>query len=175
MKEKTRKNVYTAFIGEAKAYFRLLAYAQKAEEEEIPQIALLFRAVAESERVHAARHLNLVKELIVKDTDTNLEKSFQREKSISENEYPEFVKAAEEEGEQTAALTFSQARDVEGFHAKLYERALYQVIKDTVKAYYVCQVCGYITDKKIPAKCPVCGAPESQFKTIGDQSGAGAQ
>jgi len=63
MKEKTKQNVYTAFIGEAKAYFRLLAYAQKAEEEEVPQIALLFRAIAEAERVHATRHLNLVKDI----------------------------------------------------------------------------------------------------------------
>jgi len=30
MKEKTKKNIYTSFIGEAKAYFRLLAYAEKA-------------------------------------------------------------------------------------------------------------------------------------------------
>ena len=89
MKEKTRKNVDTAFIGEAKAYFRLLAYAEKAEEEEVPQIALLFRAIAEAERVHATRNLNLIKDLIVKDTDTNLEKSFQREKSVSENVYPD--------------------------------------------------------------------------------------
>ena len=150
MKEKTRQNVYTAFIGEAKAYFRLLAYAQKAEEEHVPQVALLFRAIAESERVHAMRHLNLVKELLVKDTDTNLEKSFQREKSISENEYPEFLKVAEQEGEHAAVLTFSQARDVESFHAKLYERAIYQVIKDSVQAYHVCQVCGYVTDRKVP-------------------------
>ena len=78
MKEKTNKNIYTAFIGEAKAYFRLLAYAEKADEEKVPQIALLFRAIAEAERVHATRQLNLVKDMIVKDTDTNLEKSFQR-------------------------------------------------------------------------------------------------
>jgi len=134
MKEKTKKNVYTAFIGEAKAYFRLLAYAEKAEEEGVPQIALLFRAIADAERVHAARHLNLVKDMIVKDTDTNLEKSFQREKSISENEYLEFIKDAEEDGE---------------------------------KADHVCQVCGYVTSKKIPDKCPICGATKDKFKTIG--------
>jgi len=39
MKEKTLKNAHAAFIGEAKAYFRLLTYAEKAEEEGIPQIA----------------------------------------------------------------------------------------------------------------------------------------
>ena len=166
MKEKTKENIYTSFIGEAKAYFRLLAYAEKADEEEVPQIALLFRAIAEAERVHATRQLNLVKDMIVKDTDTNLEKSFQREKSISENEYPKFLKEAEDEGEKAAALVFSHARDAESFHAKLYERAIYHVIKDIVKAYHVCQVCGYVTDKKIPDKCPICGVPKEKFKSI---------
>jgi len=69
-----------AFIGQAKANFRLLTYADKADEEDIPQIAALFRAIADPERVHPARMLNLVKDLVVKDTDTNLEKSFQRKK-----------------------------------------------------------------------------------------------
>jgi rubrerythrin len=168
MKEKTKKNIYSAFIGEAKAYFRLLAYAEKAEEEGVPQIALLFRAIAEAERVHATRNLNLVKDLLVKDTDTNLENSFQREKSVSENAYPEFIKDAEEEGESTTALAFSQARDAESFHAKLYERAIYHVIKDDVQSYHVCQVCGYVTEKRIPDKCPVCGAPKEKFETIGN-------
>ena len=166
MKDKTRENIYTAFVGEAKAYFRLLAYAEKADEEEVPQIALLFRAIAEAERVHATRHMNLAKEFIVKDTDTNLKNSFKREQTISQNEYPDFIKAAEDEGEKAAALTFSQARDAESYHAKLYERALYQVIKDIVSAYHVCQVCGYVTDKKAPDKCPICGAPREKFKAV---------
>ncbi len=166
MKDKTKKNVYTAFIGEAKAYFRLLAYAKKAEEEEVPQVALLFRAIAEAERVHATRHLDLAKDLVVKDTDSNLEASFQREKTVSEVDYPDFIKDAQDEGENEAATAFTLARDAEVYHAKLYERAIYQVIKNEVKAYHVCQVCGYVTDKKIPKKCPVCGAPEASFETI---------
>jgi rubrerythrin len=85
MKEKTQKNVQTAFVGEAKAYFRLLAYADKAAEE---------------------------------------------------------------------------------YHAKLYERAIFQSMKKDVNAYQVCQVCGYVTDKKAPKKCPVCGAPKEKFKTV---------
>ncbi|MCG8641439.1 MAG: rubrerythrin family protein [Desulfobacterales bacterium] len=169
MQEKTKQNVYAAFIGEAKAYFRLLAYAEKAAEEKEPQIALLFRAIAEAERVHATRQLNLVKDLLVKDTETNLENSFQREKSISENIYPEFIKDAEDEGESEASLAFSHARDAESYHAKLYERAIYHVIKNVVKAYHVCQVCGYVTDKKIPKKCPVCSAPEEKFKTVDEE------
>ena len=35
-----------------------------------------------------------------------------------------------------------------------------------INAYHVCQVCGYVTDKIIPAKCPICGAPKEKFRTI---------
>ncbi|MGD8847332.1 MAG: ferritin family protein, partial [Desulfobacteraceae bacterium] len=62
VKENTKANVFKAFVGEAKAYFRLLAYAEKAEEEDLPQIAHLFRAIAEAERVHATRQLNLARD-----------------------------------------------------------------------------------------------------------------
>ena len=166
MKEKTKSNVYAAFVGEAKAYFRLLAYAEKADEEEVPQIALLFRAIAEAERVHATSNLNLMKDLLVKDTDTNLMKSFEREKTVSENAYPDFIKDAEEEGEKAAAIVFSHARDAETFHVKLYEQAIYHVIRDDIAEYHICQVCGYVTEKKIPDNCPVCNAPKEKFKTI---------
>ncbi len=82
----------------------------------------MFRAIADAERVHATRHLSLVEDILVKDTDTNLEKYFQCEKSISEIVYPDFIKDAEQDGVETAALVFSQARDAETFHVKLYEQ-----------------------------------------------------
>ncbi len=166
MKEKTRKNIYTAFIGETKAYFRLLAFAEKAEEEKLPQVAMLFRAIAEAERIHATHYMELIKGHIVKDTETNLERSFQNEKSVSENVYPDFIKDAIEEGETAAVQVFTFARDAESYHAKLYERTMMDVIKDKVNAYHVCQVCGYVTHKKVPNECPVCGAPKEKFKTI---------
>jgi len=167
MKPKTEGNARQAFTGEAKAYFRLLAFAEKADEEDVPQIARLFRAIADAERVHAMRHLSLIKDLVVKDTDTNLLNSFQREKTISETAYPDFIKDAEDEGETAAAITFSHARDAESFHAKLYERAIYHMIKDEVKAYHICQVCGYVTDRSKPESCPVCGAASDKFNTMG--------
>jgi rubrerythrin len=44
MGEKTQRNLYEAFVGEAKAHRRLLAFARKAEEEGYPDVARLFRA-----------------------------------------------------------------------------------------------------------------------------------
>ena len=166
MGEKTRRNLYEAFVGEAKAHFRLLAYAEKAEEEELPQIAALFRAVAEAERVHTIRNLKLLGEVVVKDTETNLQASFQREEKASSVLYPQFIREAEEEGDQRATISFSQARDVEERHATLYKRALRHMIADTTPVYYVCEVCGYIAEGDAPERCPICNAPRKQFMQV---------
>jgi rubrerythrin len=64
-RNKTHNNLYTAFVGEAKAYHRLLAFARKADEEGYQQVAKLFRAVAAAEGVHAERHLRLLGEAVV--------------------------------------------------------------------------------------------------------------
>ena len=82
MGERTQRNLYEAFVGEAKAYHRLLAFAQKATDEDFPQIARLFRAVAAAEGVHAERHLRLLGEAVVKGTEENLASSFQSESAV---------------------------------------------------------------------------------------------
>ena len=81
----TKENLYQAFIGEAKAYFRLLAFAKKADEEGYPQIASLFRAIAEAEKVHAQNgfaHLDRVG-----TTEENLKISFEKETYVNEVAY----------------------------------------------------------------------------------------
>jgi rubrerythrin len=166
MEDKTRKNLYDAFVGEAKAHHRLLAFARKADKEGYPQIAKLFRAVAAAEGVHAERHLRLLGEAVVKSTDENLQSSFDRETTVNQVYYPQFIQEAEEEGERAAALTFSQARDVEEVHAKLYKRALGAMIRDEIHDYYVCPVCGFIAEREAPGECPICGAKGEQFVRI---------
>lgn len=164
MKEKTANNVHTAFVEEAKANQRLLMYAKKAEQEDLPQIAHLFRAVAAAEAVHSRRHFAQLE--AVADTQTNLERAFQSENAVNGVHYPEMIRQAEEDGEETAALIFSQARDVEGEHANLYKRALTDLIAQRLTEYYVCTVCGHIAEREPPEKCPICGALKSKFEKV---------
>jgi rubrerythrin len=166
MGEKTRKNLYTAFVGEAKAYHRLLAFARKAEEEGYDQIAKLFRAIASAEGVHTERHLRLLGEAVVKSTDENLQSSFDRETTVNQVYYPQFIREAAEEGEKAAALTFSQARDVEEGHAALYKHALGAMLRDETHDYYVCRVCGYVAEFEAPDQCPVCNAKREKFRRV---------
>jgi len=158
--------VHRAYVAEAKAVERLELFAEKAEEEGLPQIAHLFRAVAASESVHARRHFKQLEES-VKDTQSNLELAFQREIGVAGVEYGRMLREAEEDGEGGAALVFSQARDVEEEHARLYKKALDHLIAQRETEFHVCTVCGYVSDGKLPENCPVCGAPETKFNKIG--------
>jgi rubrerythrin len=163
---KTRQNLYDAFVGEAKAHVRLLAFARKAEEEGYAQIAKLFRAVAAAEEVHAANHLRVAGEAVLGRTEENLSFSFERETTINEVTYPQLIREAEEEGEQAAVVSFSYARDVEEGHASLYKRAMVHLLQDEASDYYVCGVCGYTSDGVLPDVCPVCGAKSDAFARI---------
>ena len=161
---KSQENLKTAFVGEAKACLRLLGYAEKAEEEGYPQMAGLFRAISSGEKVHALKHLRLIG--IVKSTEENLKASFESEKSVSENIYPEFIRIAEEEGNQAARISFGHARDAEEHHAKLYKSAIDHLIEERESSYFVCQVCGYVVDGQPPENCPVCNAPRDKFEQV---------
>lgn len=166
MGERTRKNLFEAFVGEAKAHIRLSAFAERAEKDGFPQVAKLFRAIAEAERVHALNHLRLLGEAAIKTTEENLEYSFNQERTVNSVYYPQFIKAAEEEGDRAAAISFTYAMDVEAGHAKLYEKAMRKLLRDESGDYYVCQVCGYVSDNILPDRCPICGAKQEMFKRV---------
>ena len=164
MKERTTMNVRKAFIEEAKAHQRLLMFARKAEEEDLPQIAHLFRAVATAEGIHSRRHFGLLES--VADTQSNLERAFQSEEGINTIHYPKMIREADEDGEQTVVVIFSQSRDVEAVHAKLYKSALNHLIAQELTKYFVCTICGHITEREILESCPICKAPKSKFHEI---------
>jgi rubrerythrin len=164
--EKTRGNLHLAFTGEAKAHIRLLAFARKAEDEGYAQMARLFRAIAAAEEVHAANHLRVLGENVVRSTEDNLAFSFERETTINEVTYPQLIREAEEEGARAAVRSFGYARDVEEGHASLYKKAMEHLLQDQSGDYYVCGVCGYTSDGVLPDECPVCGATSAAFRKV---------
>jgi rubrerythrin len=166
MEEKTREHLYEAFVGEAKAHRRLLAYAERAEEDGFPEVASLFRAVSYAEGVHADNALRLLGEVVVKDTQENLEDSFEREETASQVTYTQFIRDAEAEGERRAAIVFSQARDAEEAHASLYKRAISCMLREEPCEYHVCDVCGLVVEGTPPEECPICGAKRERFVFI---------
>jgi rubrerythrin len=161
MAGKTEDALYQAYTGEAKAALRLRVFAEKADQEGYPQIAKLFRVIAFSEEIHGARALQVLGR--VKGTEENLAASFESESKVAEVAYDQYVKQAEAEGNMPAVLHFSQSRDVEDVHAKLYKEAMSHMMEERETIYYVCKVCGYVSDSILPEECPVCGAMKEQF------------
>jgi rubrerythrin len=83
--------------------------------------------------------------------------------------YPDFIKQAKSENNQQAERSFDLANKVEKVHHRLYEKFLNSLeaggsLGD--KPYFVCQVCGNTVEGEPPEKCPICGAPRSQFKKV---------
>ena len=164
---KTDENLKKAFAGESQANRRYLAFAKKSEGEGFKQIAKLFRAAADAETVHAMNHLRVMKG--VRITKDNLQEAISGETHEFTEMYPEMIKHAEEEGNETGKTTFSQANEVEKIHAELYKKALEDVEtgKDMeANEIHVCQVCGNTFVGETPDTCPICGVKKDMFKKI---------
>jgi rubrerythrin len=160
---RTLNNLKAGFVAESQAHLRNLAFAMKAEQEDYSQVARLFRAVAEAEAVHAFNHFRLLD--AVSGTQDNLESAFERE-NLAASTYPQFIRVATEEGNTSVATVLGYSRDVERGHAKLYKKALAHMMAGEEAEYYVCQVCGHVSDGVLPDVCPICGAPKEKFRKV---------
>jgi len=163
----TEENLQAAFAGESQANRRYLFFADKAEREGHPQVARLFRAVAEAETIHARNHFAAMDG--VGSTKDNLVASAMGEHYEFTRMYPPFIEQAESEGNKRAQTSFNYANEVEQIHHKHFEEAIKafdagQQLKD--EPYFVCSVCGNTVAGRAPEKCPICGAPASKFKKV---------
>lgn len=158
---KTKENLMAAFAGESQANRKYLAYAKQAEKEGLPQVAKLFRAVAEAETIHAHAHLRSAGK--IGSTMDNLRDAISGETYEFTKMYPEMIKDAEAEGERAAQKYFGWVNDVEEVHSKLYQKALDAQGKVESIDYYICSACGYTHEGPHSDKCPVCNAAASAF------------
>lgn len=163
----TPENLKEAFAGESMANRKYLAFAQKAESDGFPQVARLFRAIAEAETIHAHNHFRAMGG--IKSTADNLKTAMDGESYEFKSMYPPFLAAAEKEGQAAAARGFKYALEVEKIHYELYLKALesVQAGKDLAPApLYICPVCGHTVVGEPPDRCPICGVPKAKYQEI---------
>jgi len=162
--DRSTENLKAAFAGESQANRRYLAFARKAEQESLKQVAKLFRAAAEAETVHALNHLRVIGE--IKSTAENLNTAVSGETFEFKEMYPEYLKIARQERKKQAAWSFDVANKVEQIHAGLFKKASEAVRNNKdleAVSYYICSVCGNTVENMAPKKCPICGAPKKEF------------
>ena len=157
----SNENLQAAFAGESQASRKYLYFAEKADQDNQPQIAKLFRAASEAETVHARNHLNALNGIgAVAD---NLKAAIGGEHYEFTEMYPGFIDKANEEKNTKAARSFNWANKVEKIHHALYEQALKDLETGKKREnipFYVCQTCGNTVEGDAPEHCPVCGSPK---------------
>ena len=128
---KTLENLKTAFAGEAQANRRYLYFSRKADEEGYPEIATLFKGIAEGETAHAFHHFDSMKEMgdpvtgaKVSNVKEMLASSVEGETYEYTSMYPTFAKVAREEGFEEIAKYFDVLTKAEHAHADKYAEAL---------------------------------------------------
>jgi len=162
----TNENLKEAFAGESQANQKYRAFAKRAEQDGLPNIARLFRTAAEAERIHAEGHLKSLDG--VKSTKENLQEAIEGETYEFTTMYPPMLEQAVADNHR-AKVMFGYAVKAEAVHAALYRLALEAVSegKDLAEtSFYLCPICGHIEFGTPPANCPICGAKAERFVQV---------
>ena len=128
---RTYENLKRAFAGESQASRRYLYFAQKADIEGYPDVAALFRSVADGETGHAFGHFDFLAEvgdpvtgMAVGDTEENLKSAIAGETYEYTEMYPGFARTAREEGLDNVAEWFETLAKAEKSHAERFAGCL---------------------------------------------------
>jgi len=180
-KENTIKNMQEAYKGEITAIAKYTAFSKKAEQEGYPQIALLYKAVAVAESIHAKNHKAVIEAsgasvpditplYVVKLTKENLHDDIEGEAYEGITMYPNFLKVAKEADNNAAILSLTYAMKTENKHKVFFEKALGDINSNTLlslpSVYYVCPVCGDTYETQVPDHCDFSNTPKEEFIKI---------
>lgn len=119
---KTIKNIEAALKGESLARNKYTFYAMKAKEDGDEEIAELFEEMAKNETVHAKLWFKLLHDGLG-ETKDNLQKAASGEFDEWSDMYPQFARAAREEGFEEIADMFSRVAQIEKSHEMRFLKA----------------------------------------------------
>lgn len=168
--KRTVANLLAAFAGESQARNKYTFFASVAKKEGWLEIAEIFEETARNEKEHAEVILKLLKG--IGDSSFNLKKAIDGESFEYQDMYPEFAKAAKEEGEVEAANFFDIVAKVEEFHANRFKEMLAELeggklLKKDEPIKWQCRECGYIHEGNEPPHiCPLCNHPKEYYKPM---------
>ena len=130
----TERNLKAAFASESQANRRYLYFAQKADVEGYPDVAALFRSVAEGETGHAFGHFDFLKAVgdpvtgePVGSTEDNLRSAIAGETYEYTEMYPGFAKTARDEGFDSIGEWLETLARAEKSHAGRFSEGLKNV------------------------------------------------
>jgi len=123
---RTDENLKIAFASESQTNIEYLAYAHKAMDDGLIEIAQLFREAAGAETVHALSHFKTMG--VVGTTKENLKEAADGESLEILSMYPKFIEEAESEGREEAAKSFRIAFEREKHHRAMFRQAIKNLV-----------------------------------------------
>jgi rubrerythrin len=186
--QKTIEALQQRYADEIIAHLKYNTYVERAEEEEYPNIAHLFRSLAASEAIHARNFKRILNDLGVQvelqeipefegsSTKDNIRDATAVEADEIDREYPSILKTIATENHGEAILFMTYAWESEKQHRDLIlkiKRAVKRWFGFLVKRieakptnYYVCNFCGSSVTKLPVDQCPICGQPVSEYEEV---------
>jgi len=180
----TVSDLMIAFESESNAHTRYLAYAAKADSEGFYRAASLFRAIANSEQIHATNHACVIRRLggepeaqiqeaEAKATPQNLLAALEDKVYEIDSMYPRFLTDNRSIG-NSAARTFTWALEAEKTQAQLLSEEILRIETENADSradgpvdFYVRPVCGYVSSTPEPDRCWDCESCCKTFVTVG--------
>jgi rubrerythrin len=161
------ERLHAEYAEECQVYWRYTAYAAKAVVEGYPNVAKLFRAAAEAERVHATALLFVMG--AVKGTAENLRAGADYETFLAGRVLPKSVDHATQEEDFAAATALKRFLDATQVHAHVFAEALEAVRSGRdlgTMPIFTCPVCGAVILGEARDRCPVCQTARRLFLEI---------
>ncbi len=174
----TIENLKLGYSSEVKHASWYETFAKQAQKENKVEVAAMFRALSQSEKVHADNLANLLKARGVEPvaptveappagkTKQYLKMALSSEGVETESMYPAFVQKAELEQDSVAAQMFKQTLGADERHGRLLKRAMEQETNISRLPYMMCPKCGYISGSDKDEECRVCKAKKETFKKL---------
>jgi rubrerythrin len=174
----TVENLKLAYSSEVKHAAWYEAFAKQAQKENLGEVAVMFRALSQSEKLHADNMAGLLKAKGVEPvaatpdappagkTKQYLKLSSSSEGVEAESMYPPFIKAAKDEMDSVAAQLFTQTLAADERHGRLLKKAMESETSISSLPYMMCPKCGYIKGSDKDTECRVCKAKVETFKKL---------
>ena len=158
--EEQALNLYAKLIKEAT---RMEVYAMRADKDQRPELARMYKALTFSHKAQARRVLLQIRGFIG-HSDENLS-------LVIDEELPAFIKAyakchhqAVEINNKAIAIGCNHASRITQMNLQLAKRA--QELRQLPDTFFICDFCGFIASANLPDTCPICTAASRRFKKV---------
>ena len=173
----TIDNLQVAYGAELKRSLWYDRFSKQAMKENLGDIAVLFKALSRSEKVHADGAAKLLKmkgvepvasaiDSIVPGKAKQYLKLSLSNENLEQNIYAADTAKAIEEHFTEAADWFKKALEADARHGRLLKKAVEMETNFARLPYLMCPECGYIVGSDKLDECPICKTKKEKFQKI---------